>query len=77
MQELLERQQLTAQIMDVIANKLESKGIMLKGGTVLDATLIQATTSTKNQKISTRPRDAFHSQKEAVVLWDEGPCGCV
>ena len=45
---LLEKHRLTAEIMDVIDNILERKGIMLKGGTMLDATIIHAPTSTKN-----------------------------
>jgi IS5 family transposase len=46
---LLERHQLTAQMMDVINDTLEQKGLLLKGGTMVDATIIHAPSSTKNR----------------------------
>ena len=59
---LLEKHRLTAEIMDVIDNTLERKGIMLKGGTMLDATIIHAPTSTKNQKKARDPE--MHSTRK-------------
>ena len=45
---LLEEQGLSQQIMDTINATLATKGLMLKTGTVVDATLIAAPSSTKN-----------------------------
>src|SRR5574337_333264 len=45
---LLEQHPLTAVIMNAINDTLEQKGLLLKGGTMVDATLIHAPPSTKN-----------------------------
>jgi len=47
---LLERHQLTERIFSSIKDLLAEKGLMLKQGTVVDATIIAAPSSTKNQK---------------------------
>ena len=47
---LLEEQGLSQQIMDTINATLATKGLMLKTGTVVDATLIAAPSSTKNSR---------------------------
>jgi len=46
---LLERHQLTPQLLAVINAGLAQQGLMLKTGTVVDATIIAAPSSTKNQ----------------------------
>lgn len=46
---LLERHELTGQMMNVIHDVLAAKGAMLKGGTMVDATIVSAPSSTKNQ----------------------------
>jgi len=46
---LLEQHQLAPQILAVVNATLADKGLMLKQGTVVDATLIAAPSSTKNQ----------------------------
>lgn len=46
---LLEKHQLTAKMMNAINNVLTDKGLLLKGGTMVDATIIHAPPSTKNQ----------------------------
>ena len=46
---LLEEHQLAPQILAVVNATLADKGLMLKQGTVVDATLIAAPSSTKNQ----------------------------
>ena len=43
---LLERHELTAQLMNTINDVLEQKGLLLKGGTMVSATLIHAAPST-------------------------------
>ncbi|RZA17743.1 MAG: IS5 family transposase [Proteobacteria bacterium] len=46
---LLERHKLAEQILVVVNDLLSSKGLLLKAGTVVDATLIAAPSSTKNK----------------------------
>ena len=46
---LLEKHQLTDQILAHVNDLLSGKGLMLKAGTVVDATLISAPSSTKNE----------------------------
>jgi transposase, IS5 family len=45
---LLEKHELAAQMLDVVNAVLSSKGLLLKAGTAIDATLIPAPSSTKN-----------------------------
>ena len=46
---LLEKHGLTGQMMNIINDTLEERGLLLKGGTMVDATIIHAASSTKNQ----------------------------
>jgi IS5 family transposase len=46
---LLERHELTKAIFVAIAEFLETRGALLRGGTIIDATLIAASPSTKNK----------------------------
>lgn len=46
---VLERYKLAAQILQAVNDLLSAKGVMLKSGTVVDATLIAAPSSTKNK----------------------------
>ena len=46
---LLEKHQLTDRILALVNDLLRGKGLMLKAGTVVDATLISAPSSTKNE----------------------------
>ena len=46
---LLEKHQLTAAIMNAINAPLEQQGLLLKEGTMVDATIIHAAPSTKNK----------------------------
>ena len=46
---LLERYQLTEQIFGLVRGLLESKRLLLKSGTIVDATIIDAPPSTKNE----------------------------
>ncbi|WP_246637511.1 IS5 family transposase [Burkholderia catarinensis] len=47
---LLERHELAAQILATVNSVLAQQGVLLKEGTVVDATLIAAPSSTKNQE---------------------------
>ncbi len=46
---LLERNQLTKELFKMIRKHLEKKGLIMKEGTIVDATIITAPSSTKNQ----------------------------
>jgi IS5 family transposase len=59
---LLERHALTAKLMNTINDVLEARGLLLKGGTMVDATLIHAAPSTKN-KAKTRDPEMHQTKK--------------
>jgi IS5 family transposase len=63
---LLEQHQLTARLMDTINNVLEQRGALLKGGTMVDATIIHAAPSTKNLK---KARDPEMKQTRKGNQW--------
>lgn len=63
---LLERHGLTAQMMNVIHDVLAERGAMLKGGTMVDATIIHAPASTKNKA---RRRDPEMHQTKKANQW--------
>lgn len=59
---LLEKHQLTAQMMNTINDTLEQKGLLLKGSTMVDATIIHASPSTKNRECKRDPE--MHQTKK-------------
>jgi len=59
---LLEAHELTEQIFNAINQTLGDRGLFLKAGTIVDASLIAAPTSTKNQSQSRDPE--MHSSKK-------------
>ena len=59
---LLERHDLTKAIFAAVAEHLEARGEMLRGGTIVDATLIAASPSTKNKEGKRDP--AMRSSKK-------------
>ena len=59
---LLERFKLADQILDTVNELLQAQGLQLKEGTVVDATLIAAPSSTKNQS-GTRDPEMHQSKK--------------
>jgi len=63
---LLERHKLTAEMMNVINNTLEQRGLLLKGGTMVDATIIHAPPSTKNED---KQRDPDMHQTKKGNQW--------
>ena len=66
---LLERHQLTDQILNLVNDLLRDKGLMLKAGTVVDATLISAASSTKNES---GQRDPEMKQSKKGNQWHFG-----
>ena len=63
---LLEKHALTGQMMNIINDTLEQRGLLLKGGTMVDATIIHAPPSTKNQE---RKRDPEMHQTKKGNQW--------
>ncbi len=59
---LLEKHRLTASIFETINKHLASKGLMMRGGTVVDATIIAAPSSTKNRDRARDPE--MHQTKK-------------
>lgn len=63
---LLEKHKLAPQILATVNDMLRSKGLLLKAGTVVDATLISAPSSTKN---ATGERDPDMHQSKKGNQW--------
>jgi IS5 family transposase len=63
---LLEKHALTSQMMSLINDPLEQRGLLLKGGTMVDAAIIHAPPSTKNQE---RKRDPEMHQTKKGNQW--------
>jgi len=63
---LLEKHQLTEAIFNEVGGLLEEKGLLLKTGTIVDATIINAPSSTKN---STGTRDPEMKQTKKGNNW--------
>ena len=63
---LLEQNRLTSKMMNVINETLEARGLLLKGGTMVDATIIHAPPSTKNEG---RQRDPEMHQTKKGNQW--------
>jgi IS5 family transposase len=63
---LLERHELTAKLMKTISDVLDARGLLLKGGTMVDATIIHAAPSTKNK---TKARDPEMHQTKKGNQW--------
>jgi len=63
---LLERHDLTKVIFAIVKEHLEARGSLLRGGTIVDATLIAASPSTKNKS---RQRDPEMRQSKKGNQW--------
>ena len=66
---LLEQQQLTQAIFNEVRHLLEEKRLLLKSGTIVDATLIEAPPSTKNEE---KARDPEMQQTRKGQQWHFG-----
>lgn len=65
---LLEEHSLGKKIFEEMNAHLQSLGWKLSKGTIVDATIIYAPSSTKNEKKEREVRNAFHEEREPVVL---------
>jgi len=63
---LLERHDLTKALFEAVSRHLEDNGALLRGGTIMDATLIAASPSTKNKA---EARDPEMSQSKKGNQW--------
>jgi len=66
---LLERHQLTQQVFNLVRGLLEQKRLLLKSGTIVDATIIEAPPSTKNEA---KARDPQMKQSKKGPNWHFG-----
>jgi IS5 family transposase len=66
---LLEEHQLTEQLFALVRGLLEAKGLLVKSGTIVDATIISAPTSTKN---AAKERDPEMRQTRVGKTWHFG-----
>ena len=66
---LLEKHNLTQQLFNAVRDLLQEKGILVKSGTITDATIIHASSSTKNRD---RKRDAEMSSTKKGNTWHFG-----
>jgi len=66
---LLEKHNLTEAMFQQINGELEQKGLLLRSGTIVDATMIAAPSSTKN---STKSRDPEMRQTKKGNMWHFG-----
>ena len=63
----LEEHKLGEAILATVNALLSQRGLLLKAGTVVDASLIAAPTTTQEQRQSARPRDALQQEGKPVV----------
>ena len=69
---LLEKHDLGEQIFETVKAHLSARGMTMRQGTIVDATLIAAPSSTKNKE-EARSRDAPDQEGQPVVFRDESP----
>jgi len=67
---LLEKHKLTEALFDAVRTYLQERALLLRGGTIMDATLIKASPSTKNEASK---RDPDMSQSKKGNQWYFGP----
>jgi IS5 family transposase len=70
---LLDEHRIAEQILEGVNQMLSKRGVMLREGTILDATIINAPSSTKNKAKERDPEMHSVGQGQAVVLWDALP----
>ena len=69
---LLEKHNLTKEIFEQTRRYLTAKGLILREGTIVDATIINAPSSTKNRDKARDPEMKQTKEREPVVCWHEG-----
>jgi IS5 family transposase len=69
---LLEAHDLGRRLFDEVQRHLAAKGLKVTTGTIVDATIINAPSSTKKCRQGRRSRDASNQERKPVVLRHEG-----
>jgi IS5 family transposase len=72
---LLEEHQLGEQILGTVNLHLQAQGVRITTGTIVDATILHAPSSTKNREQQRDPEIAPDEERKSVVLRHESPCG--
>jgi IS5 family transposase len=70
---LLEEHHLGEKLLAAQNEVFAEQGWIMRGGSIIDATIIAAPSSTKNATGDPRPADAPDEEGQPVVLRDEGP----
>ena len=75
---LIEENGLAKAMFEAIRQVLDQSGCLMHGGTIVDATIINAPSSTKNQKKERDPEMKQTMKGQGMALWYESPCrrGC-
>lgn len=69
---LLEQHQLARKLFKTINQWLSEAGVMMTQGALVDATIIEAPSSTKNKQQQRCPGNATDQERELIALWHEG-----
>src|SRR2546426_11819016 len=72
---LLEEHQLGEQILGQVNLRLQAQGVRITTGTIVDATILHAPTSTKNREQQRDPEMHQTKKGQTMVLRDEGARG--
>jgi IS5 family transposase len=72
---LLERNKLGKKLLSSVNEHLRRNGIKISNGTIVDATIISAPSSTKNKDEKRDPEDAPDGERQSMVFRDEGALG--
>jgi IS5 family transposase len=75
---ILEKHKLSRQLFKEVNRWLSDPGIYLKERTIVDATIIEAASSTKNKAKERDPLNKSNSERKAMALWSKSAhwCGC-
>ena len=65
----LERHDLSRSLFDEVSAMLEERGLLMRQGTIVDATIIAAPSSTKNKQKKSRPGDAPDQEGQSMMEW--------
>lgn len=69
---LFKTQELTRRIFETISAQLPRKGLMMREGAIVDATLMSAQPSTQEAQSRPRPADTPGQERQALTLRHEG-----
>jgi IS5 family transposase len=68
------KEELDSRIEDTVRERLDSRGLLMHGGSCIDATIVEAPSSTKNRSGSRDPEMHQTKKGEPVAPRDEVPC---